>query len=208
MNKKLIALVSTSFLSLAAQASVSISLDLGTLYGSSISTIFPDGGLIQLVASTQDSDFAAPAVGAFVNGDDVILASFGLDSSLTGIPGTTSVVISDINYVGALGAGDALMLRWFPTLTAGSTTSSLTAGTIFGQFTSSSPVDVSAAWFLPSDGAALGLQFLTTSTGVGSWADSQYALATNTVVPEPSTYAAVLGSLVLGVVGYRRFRKR
>lgn len=206
MNKKLIALVSAPFLSLAAQASVSISLDLGTLYGSSISTVFPDGGLVQLIASTSGSDFAAPTAGAFVSGDDVILASFGLDSSLTGLPGTTSVVISDINFAGDLGAGDALMLRWFPTLTASSPTSSLTVGTIFGQFTSSAPIDVSAAWFLPSDGATLGLQFLTTSTGVGSWADSQYALATNTVVPEPSTYAAVLGVLVLGVTGYRRFR--
>jgi hypothetical protein len=26
-------------------------------------------------------------------------------------------------------------------------------------------------------------------------------------VPEPSTYAAVLGAMVLGVVGYRRFRR-
>ncbi len=29
-----------------------------------------------------------------------------------------------------------------------------------------------------------------------------------TAVPEPSTYAAVLGGLVLGVVGYRRYRRK
>lgn len=191
-----------------ANASVTINLTAGQLYGATTSEVLPHDGLIQLLASTADATFSSPTVGSFSSGDDVVLASFGLDETTIGVDGSFSYALNlDYSGFANLGAGDALLLRWFPNLTAASTSSAVAAGTAFGQFNNLlTSVDYSNTWYAPADGLSIDLNFLNGVLG-GSYPDS-LALATNTVVPEQSTYAAVLGSLVLGVVGYRRFRKR
>ena len=196
MKKVILTTLSAFLLGTIAQASVSVSLDIGTLYGTSTSSIFPDGGLVQLIASPLDSNFLAPTPGNFVNGDDIVLASFGLDSATAGgISGANSNV-NVINFSGDLGVGDGLALRWYPTLKVDSP---VVAGNRYGQFTDSS-------WVLPSDGGSIGLQFLNVASGAGTFANS-LAVSTGTVVPEPSTYAAILGLATLGLVGFRRFRR-
>ena len=57
----------------------------------------------------------------------------------------------------------------------------------------------------------VGLSFTNNTTALfGSYDfnNSVMQTAVASAVPEPSTYAAVLGAMVLGVVGYRRFRRR
>jgi hypothetical protein len=68
--------------------------------------------------------------------------------------------------------------------------------------TSFNPVAYDYAIFSSDPTAKVGSN-LTFMPGQGSMSNNTIKLA----VPEPSTYAAILGALTIGVVGYRRFRR-
>ena len=162
-----------------------------------------DGRLIQLVASTTDLTFSRPTPTSFVSGDDVVLASFGLDSSILGQPGSFQVALNiDTSLFPSLTAGDPLLLRWFDIDYAPGQTAP--GVTFFGQFRTDSVVDSSdTGWFLPGAGGAIGLNFVTVSNG-GS--QPEIAGRASAVVPEPATTVAfaALGALAFAA-GRRRF---
>jgi hypothetical protein len=190
----------------AASANVTINLGSGFLYGADGSTLFPDNGLLQLVASSTDTTFNSVTAGSFTSGDDVVLASFAFDHSTTSTPGF-SIASLDLAYTAPVGQGDAIALRWFPTLTLASPAP--LAGTIYGQFRTDAILSGSdIAWVLPSDGAIVTLNFGTIALGGESPDNLAVANLVVTAVPEPATYAAILGFVTLGLVGYRRFRRR
>ena len=84
----------------------------------------------------------------------------------------------------------------------------MVAGTIYGQFNNLlTSVDYSNTWFAPADGQNADLTFLNSVPG-GSYPDGLGIANLTVAVPEPSTYAAILGALTLGFVGVRRFRRR
>lgn len=207
MNKTFISVLGAAVLTCVSQASVNINLGVGELYGTSTSTIFPDGGLVQLIVSTGDASFSIPTAGSFVSGDDIVLGNFDLQSGVSGAPGALSTALS-INYSGSLAAGESLLVRWFPTLTLGSVGAGPAAGTIFGQYRTDSAIDGSSTgWFLPADGQTVALNFLTLAVGGSSPESLGLSSSMVTAVPEPATYAAILGLVTLGLVGYRRFRR-
>lgn len=176
-----------------AQANVTIDFTVGILNDASGSTPVADGSLIQLIGSV-DNAFAAPTPGAFIGGNDVLLFSANFNSSTSGTPGAMLFSLTNVS----LAAGTNLLLRWFPTLTnaAGSPGFS----TAYGQYGSLTDV----AWVSPSDGQTVSIDFLTIAAG-GSTANSAgHAGLTTAAIPEPSTYAAIFGALVLGLAAYRR----
>lgn len=62
----------------------------------------------------------------------------------------------------------------------------------------------SADWIVPSDGSFISANASPTSGQYQQLSgDPNFSF---TVVPEPSTYAAIVGLLALAIVGYRRFR--
>src|SRR6188508_1379635 len=130
-----------------AHATITINLGAGNLYGTSTATLFPAGGLLQLIVSSTDNVFSAPVAGSYTgnSADDVILASF---TTLT--PGTFQQVIN-FALSGNIGPGDQILLRWFPTLTLADTTPP--AGAPFGQFRTDLIENFSdIPWNLPNDG--------------------------------------------------------
>ena len=189
---------------LPAKADVTINLGVSKLYKADGTTLVPDGALIQLVASTTDTTFTAPTAASFTgnSSDDVVLASFSLDSSTYG-PGSFIKALP-VTLSGNLTTGDQLILRWFPTLTTLS--SSPGAGTIFGQYRTDATLDGSeGAWVLPADGTPYSLVFQTISAG-GSVANSAGAASLVTAVPEPSSYGLLGAAALAGVVVRRRRR--
>jgi hypothetical protein len=150
-------------------ASVTIDLSAGQLLTSAGAPL-ADGSLIQLLAST-DNSFTAPSATSFTGGagDDIVLASFALDSSTSGVSGDFEHIIQ-LTLSSGLNAGDQLLLRWYPALTTAS--SAPGSGTSYGQFRTDSVVDGSnIAWVTPGDGATDSLVFSTSSQG-GSQPDS------------------------------------
>ena len=72
--------------------------------------------------------------------------------------------VINLTLSGGLQAGDALLLRWFPTLTTNAATPG--SGTSYGQFRTDAVVDGSdIAWVTPGDGATDALNFATASQG-------------------------------------------
>lgn len=199
-------LLSSLFLLAAAlptQAGVTLSLTIGEL-DKFDNTPLADGSLLQLIISTADGTFSTPTPGSFVSGDDFIVKSFALDSSSTGVAGAFSTVISFDLGVNGITAGDQILLRWFD---LPSNTVTASAGSRYGQIRfESSTSDGSSAWVVPSDGATIDLVFLTAKAG-GNSSDS-LGVASAVVIPEPSTYAFILGGLTLGVVALRRRAKK
>jgi hypothetical protein len=118
----------------------------------------PTNGLVLLVASTTDSTFNAPTSGAFVSGDDIVLAKFDLSSS--GSPGVLIDVAKSLTLTGNWTVGDPLAIYWFPTLTTNS--SAPTAGIPYGMYTTASPLDGSDPWVTPQNSANIDLRFITT----------------------------------------------
>jgi PEP-CTERM motif len=209
MKTKFLALACFVLGCLSAKASVTLTLDGGTL-GTSNGTPMADGGLLLLVASTTDSSFssfldqsASTSVGSFLSGDDLIIGRFSVSSVSAGFSGGYSTVLSGLNLTGNLSSDDALQLYWFPTLTTSSTT--LGFGTSYGQYRTDSALDGSSSgWFMPSDSMTVALNFFTQSAG-GSEADL-LGNASLSTVPEPATTVALLGGVAALFVVVRRRR--
>ncbi|MES2310355.1 MAG: hypothetical protein V4507_15990 [Verrucomicrobiota bacterium] len=183
------------------EASVTINLGTGVLSNSS-GIVMSDGGLLQLVASTQDTVFSAPTASSFVLNDDQIEASWSLNGATNMGPGSgTDLHSITFSYSGNFGSGDLLQLRWFPTLT----TASITPGvnTPYGVFRSdTSGLDQSdIAWIAPSDGSTVTLNFLTTSAGGSHFSDTMgQANLMALAIPEVSQAGLLRLTLELGCI--------
>jgi hypothetical protein len=163
--------------------------------------IMADTKLVQLVAAGTDGVFAAPSSGSLVNGDDILLGQFGLDSSTTSVLGAFDTLLSPA-LVSA--SAQQIELRWFPSLTMGS--SFPVSGTYYyGEYRDSSG---GSAWVLPGFGnsvPSVDLQMLTVSSEAGSLPNSTgragFAVS---AIPEPSAFALIGGLAVLGLATWRR----
>src|SRR5262249_22178904 len=129
----LIGLVAVLLNATAPAATLVIDLFAGQLLKADASTPMPDGGLLQLVTSTTDNTFTAPTASSFTgaSSDDMVVASYVMDHNSGGGFGDSLQQIT-LNYSGNFGAGDLLLLRWWPTLGGSATTPG--AGTTYGQF--------------------------------------------------------------------------
>ncbi len=194
---------------LGAQASVTINLGGDELFMADGTTPIPLGSLIQLVASTTDNTFSAPTAGDFVGGssDDVILASFNSNNALGSGSFEQPIVF---NLTGNLNAGDQLLLRWWPSLTAAASTP---GSTTFGQFRTNNVENFSDInWTVPADGSTVALNFLDTASGFATTPEPNSAGAASfstAAVPEPSTYvSALMGLAGIGLATLRRRFKK
>ncbi len=189
-------------------ATITIDLAGGNLYTAIPGTVAPTGCLIQLIVSTTDNVFTAPNSGSFTGGsaDDFVLASFSLNAPFG--PGSFENVFNfALSAFPNLTPGDSLLLRWFPTLSGTTPPSAPPAGAIYGQFRIDivePPSDI--GWFVPSDGAAVTLAFLTMAQGGTHPETDGLANMTVALIPEPSTLA-LLGVAMAGLVAYSRRRK-
>lgn len=207
-------LVSASAIS---AASVSLNLTSGYLYGS-LGTAeeqrLPAGTLFVLVADLDGNGFD-PIVtnGAWVGGADLLIevsdseynsGTFGFDLTAGAFPenGFLSRTLSiDLGQFGSRTEPVPIALRWFPTLAAATTnflTTSPELGTSYGELSRAIPVYPGMdAWVIDlSGGAILDLDPLATSD-FGGIDSPESAMATFTVIPEPSTIVATLSGLVL-----------
>ncbi|HEY9155477.1 MAG TPA: MBG domain-containing protein, partial [Opitutaceae bacterium] len=124
-----------------------------------------DNSLIQVIANTAGQTPGAPTVTSFVSGSDIVLTSFGLDSSSTGIPGSFQVYLTiDRSAFAGLNPGAPLLLRWYDIpYSSGLTAPGFSA---FGQFTTNVVVDDSTSgWTLGQDGSNSSLNFINTANG-------------------------------------------
>ena len=197
-------------------ADVTLSIGAGKLYGTSTSAICANGSLIQLVSAGVDGSFAPPSASSFVTGDDVLLGSYSMDSTTTGIDGAISFSAL-LNYAN-LGVvpGQRVALRWFPSLSLSATAPGPSVA--YGQYWSSSVVDGSDAWTLPSDGATANLYFMTLSvggtnaesTGVASLLTATAVAPTITVQPQGvravAGQPASIGVTATGATGYQWYK--
>lgn len=212
----LLALFSTAgAVALRAQTvagTVQLTFDLGLLTDSGGNAL-ADGSLIQIIASYDNTTLASPTSTDFLGGDSssVILWQGGLDSSVTGIPGTTTVQLSDLTiYANGtpghyLTAGDSLFVRWYPALTTASSTPGVTS---FGQYGYSavSGATLDTTWVIPAAPAAVDFQLLTTDVGGLLATSAGKAANTTSAVPEPATTAGLmaLAAFAVGAVIRRR----
>jgi hypothetical protein len=186
----------------AVRATVTINLGASVLYNSDGTTPEAAGMLVQLVASTTDNVFTAPNSGSFTGGssDDIVLASFFINFS-----GGTVAQPLIITLTGNLGAGDQIMLRWFPTLSGTTPPSAPPAGAAFGQFRTDLVENFSSTgWVLPADGSTIDLNFLTVAGGGTEPESAGRAAFTVALIPEPTTYAL----LMVGLAGAAFMRRR
>lgn len=197
-SKKIIFVLAVAALAVVGRAqTIAMDFGLGVLADANGAAI-SDNKLVQIIASS-DATFGAPTESSFVSGNDVVLFSGLLDGSAGLGPdtGTTSISIT----VSAAYATNYLMVRWFPTIT------SLQAlpgnSTAYGQFGYAND----NSWVAPSAGNTLAYNFFTVSTGLGALSDALGYATLSTppaAVPEPTTYAAILGVFALGIIAYRR----
>jgi hypothetical protein len=195
-------------------ADVGVDMLVGILYDSGGAPL-ADGKLIQLIADTAQDGFSSPTSTSYVSGDDVVLYSFSVDSSILGTAGTSQASTFSINYANysGLSAGDPLLLRWFDVDYVSGATGPGISTFHFGQYRDGfSNASISSdAWVTPSDtGGALVLNFITQSFGDSNSISDTSALASNliTPIPEPAHIAGLAGLAVLGSAFYIRRRSR
>ena len=163
-------------------------------------------GLIVLVVDTLQNGFSTPSTSAslgtpvatFLN-DDLLLGKW----QINGGAGVLSDTTGSLALSGDWGGTDPVKMYWFPALSLSS--SSIPSGTKYGEYTDATGIDGSDPWETPGTGLVT-LNFLTTGQ-TGSNPESA-GNASLTVVPEPSTYAAVFGLLSLaGAALTKKLRK-
>ncbi|MBE7158660.1 MAG: PEP-CTERM sorting domain-containing protein [Rhodospirillales bacterium] len=210
---------------MAQAQSVTLNIDAGRLLDSTGTTAEPSGGLLQLIASPTKT-FSAPNSSSYVSGDNVLVASFAMNYNggtaetfnvlnslpLTNTSGATVVGNYTLGGNYTLSTGEALQLRFYPSLTYGTMPATPTLLTTFGQVRSDSiefgpagGVGTETTWIVPSAGANVSFEYVTVSNG-GTY-DNSTAFATGVVqaVPEPSTYV-LFGCGLAGLIGLRMRR--
>lgn len=166
-----------------------------------------DGSLVLLVADTGDNGFTSLlagsdlSVGSFLNSDDQILFRAVVDSDQFGVGSVVGSANLIFDEFPTLEVGHTLSLIWFSSVTGSSLT--LTGGEDYGLFSAGVEDD----WIVPSASSLVELSFVT-QAAEGSYSDS-LSIASFSVIPEPSTYAALLGIASLGFAALhrRRFRR-
>lgn len=195
----------------ATRANITISFTGGDFFRQDKTTYMPTNGLLELIADTTGNGFSAPTANAFLpaGSGDVIVASFSLTGTYDGA-GTTQNLLkydpTNATLYPGLAQGDALELRWFPTLTTASTAPG--AGTEYGEFRTNVSQDgsnLSPAWTEPANNVTRNLNFLTTGE-MGSNADSLGAASLTVPAPEPSTM--LFGGILTAYVGIHCFVRR
>lgn len=162
-----------------------------------------DGFLADYITgSASFSDFAGTSLTIGSNlgssSDDTIISVFtaiDLGGGFTGFNDQETITLS-----GSLGTGDNLALYWFPDVSVNSIAGAVSQYGFFRTDSISSGSGSQMAFVMPADGVNLTLASASVSIG-GDIPDSAL---TAVAVPEPSTYAAILGALALGFVAYRR----
>ena len=205
-TRKCLALVAGVLSATSAWSAITINFS-GVAFLDNSGAALPDGALIQIIASTQDAGFAAPTPSAFVSGDDIVIASFTVDSSTSGVPGGVVAALNIADYTtysASFNLNDPLTIRWYPSLVAGSATP---GATTYGEFREALAGDGSdMSWAAPADGGnTYALNLISTDFG-GSVAPSALRATLVTAVPEPSSFAALAGFAVLGLAASRRRR--
>jgi hypothetical protein len=196
----------------ASYADVSINIgQIGELRNSAGSVI--DVGSLGILVADQSNNGVLNAfqttlmTGQFVGAgsDDRIL---GVYSAVNVGSGAVGFDFSSTTwtYSGSFGQNDNLYFLWFPTISVGG--SQVSAGTQYGQFRSDTKDDGGdIAWVAPADGSSNSIYSLTAALGGSPAVSNVEFTATLTAVPEPSSYAALLGACSLGF-GLLRRRKR
>ena len=177
----------------------------------------PTSTLALLIADTGNDGFGSLQAGQATSvnsvvGDtnDRVVAKFDLLGN--GTAGYLGVNPSGLTYANVTGwaQGENLRLVWLPSLTSSS--SSITGGTTYGAYTSSTGVDGSSAWVTPSGGLTgsttnYKLYFFNTAgtiqagTNAATVGNASFTVA---AVPEPSR--VMLLGLGLGAFIVRRRR--
>jgi hypothetical protein len=217
MKKSLLKLITGIILTsnfLTAAGNFTIVGEIGGLLGSDSSTNAPVGSVGVLVSDLGSGFATANEVfnstftvgGSLGSSSNRILAVYDLEDfgGFTGINfNTLSVNIED-----GISVGDQLGFYWFPTL---SNSDTVLFGTEYGfirtdLILSNSGAD--AAWIVPSAGSTVNLSIFADSlTGSSDGISDSVVSASLTAVPEPATYAALVGLLALGFVVTRRARR-
>ena len=192
--------------------SISFEINAGLLENTTGTTPEPNGGLLQLIASPSGT-FSAPTSTSYVTGDNVLLTSFAMNSN----GGATGYTSNDFNNFSlktssyTITAGEAIMLRFYPSLTLAAQPAAPTLATTYGQVRSSMAEtgitdNSQTAWVIPSAGSTVDFDYVTVSAGQGGTYANTSAYATNVVlagaIPEPSTYA-LLGCGLAGLIALR-----
>ena len=198
MKKFLLAALCLGFAA-SSYATVTIDFNIGAMTLADGTTPIPEGSLIQLIAAPTSGGLTGPTAASFISGSEILLISGVVDgSSFLGLgTGTTDFAPGPLTIT----AGYALMIQWFPTLTSGaSTPGNSTPYGLYGALND-------ASWVAPANGSTLTFSFLTTSI-TGSVPDSAGASNLTTAaaapIPEPATYAAIMGAMVVGFATWRR----
>jgi hypothetical protein len=201
--KKLLACLALTIAVVSSlRASISLDVSSGILTNSDGSVVVTDGKLFQIIASP-DAVFSAPTTTSFLgNGsNDIVLWSGALNSSTNdNTPGSMVVSLSNIDLSTYPVANDYIIIRWFPSLDANASTPGTTTYGEYGfGYTGGS------SWKLGASGS-YSLSLVTTSAG-GSSANSLGYASKITAVPEPSSYAVLVGLFSLGLFVWHGRRK-
>jgi hypothetical protein len=229
--KATLPLLATLLLAAAAKGGVTIDLDAGHLYSSGTTSAYylpysttsgSTGALLQIIASTNGS-FSNPTPGSYTGGNannyvvaDLSMNNAGTDEDFSEFSFTFG---TDLNAeFPNLASGDALLLRWFPSITLAQEEQGTTpsVGTAFGYFEGNAADDnawglpAALPWVIPSDGSNDtgndGLYFLTDASGGTLPETAGKASSTVTAVPEPAEFAELAGVLVVGAMFLGRRR--
>lgn len=183
--------------------SVTLQFSAGRLYDSS-GSLLGDGGLVLLLADTQQNGFGTLAagnidIGDYLSGGLQVLGRTTVNAmnGTASAAGTTNSIPLGAGSFPQLSTGDRLAIAWFPTL--GASSFSFVSGTSYGLFSD-------ATWLVPSAGAIVTFEFFTIARG-GSYNDA-LGQATLSAIPEPSTSVAIMGAAALGLAAWRRQRQR
>ena len=191
-----------------------IQIDAGLLENSTGTAVVPNGMLLQILASPSGT-FSAPNSQSYVTGDNVLLGNFAMNSN-SGQAGETLTNDTFSLATFNLTAGEALLLRFYPSLSGTSVPTAPTLGTTYGQVRSSTIESgindgSQTAWVVPATGS-VDLLYITASAdnGVttGTYSNAS-AFASNVVpaaVPEPSTFV-MLGVAMLSLLGFMFARR-
>ena len=205
--KSMCVIVLLALSGVGARATVTFNIYATELRTAGGTSLMAQNGLVLLVADTSNDGFSGLTAGApltvnsFLSGDDLVLAR----GDLTG--GDLGYFIGSANFsLGAnnLGAGDAVKLYWFPTLTLSSTTAD--ESTPYGSYRSATGLDGSAPWVVPNDGTpSLDLKFFTSGNTYGEPGSNDPTLgwANQTVAPVPEASNLITAALAVGLCALR-----